>query len=128
MKNRVLVVVIIAVVLSVFSCKEKEEVVPVPVGKPLEGTFVVPDNDKIVFTMSSTDGFAKVVVNHEGKEFTFNNKYKMKEVNLIITSDKYYVRLKTYAKDQDTYVSYFLADTKESNIIYGYVGVVKRIK
>lgn len=127
--KKLILALIIGTSLLNYSCKKDEvEVAHQPDKPALVGTFEVPDKKDVTFEMSNTDGFATVVVNHEGNVFTFNNKYRMKEVNLIITSGKYYVRLKTYAKDNDTYVSYFLADTKESNVIYGYVGSVKRIK
>lgn len=114
--------------LLLISCKKDEEVIQPVSGPPLIGLFQVPDNKEITFEMSSQDGFAHVTVRHEQREFVFINNYKMDEVNMIIQDGEYFVRLKTYAKGEDTYVSYLLSQAKEKNVIYGYTGIVKRIK
>ncbi|QRQ99742.1 hypothetical protein [Dyadobacter sandarakinus] len=110
--------------LLLVCCDKKQD--PEPQGAALQGTFVIPDKPAIVFEMTNDDGFASVLVNHEGKQFAFLNTEKGSEVNMIVASGIYLVSLKTYAKGPDTYVSYKLAE--KTQVKYTYQGQVKRVK
>lgn len=128
MKNKFLLLAGLVSGIGLFSCQKDNEPEPVIPGMALIGVFQVPNNKNITFDMQNIDGFASVGIKHDEREFLFANVSKGAEINKMGVYGQYLVKLKTYSKGNDTEVSYSLAESKSGDVIFTYVGSVKRVK
>ncbi len=129
MKNLFLFLVFVLLV----SCKDKsEEILPVPEpsGTPMIGSFVIPENELITIDLSidSTDSLAVAIIHDRGQTFKIKNTSLGYEIDKMVIFDIYIVKLKIYAKSDGTYATYSIASKRTGDVLYTYVGPLKRTK